>query len=1285
MPHSRRISSVTALGLLCCALVFAIVPPKANAQRLPAPDRSAEAGLPEIVNYSTSEMNFDASNSGMVRDARGILYVANFDYVLVFDGDDWRYLNSPDGMPVSSIALGPDNTMYLNTYRGFGRIVLDSAGSEMIELLSDRLPDSARPQDDLYSTQVTGNTVWFCSMTRLYSWDGAKVRVIEPLANIRRMQSVNGRLYLLLEGIGLHEVRSGRIVPSAGGSLLSDPADRLNLMLPAGNGRTLVHTPKAGWLFYDGSTLTPAWSAQVRARLPEDVYCSAMLVDSTFAIGTDRHGIYIIDRDGNIRSILDATNGLADEDIESLYQDNEHILWAAFDNGIARISLPSAASRYGRLTGLKGRITSMTRFKGSLFACGTQGVYRLKTPDFTSTNPAEWKSRFQVMQDLPNNCYDLQVSGSEMLVASTTGLFAYDGTRARRITNKHTTKLHPINESSDSVFVVWQRMDTCLSILSRRSGGWKLETILPDIAGWVISIAKTPAGAWWFGTYVQPGDGSACGAYTVGSVTRLGTAKASFHATPSDDYSPRMRVVVANGTPRFVTDEYTYLLDEKSGRLIPDLKAWKKFGFPPGSTIGDQRDLPDGSVWLQLHRKRSLSYGFYRANDTGTWDLMPLTSLYNQVTNSCFFEEDGIAWFGGDRSISRIDTRRMDPDRTSITTQIRALYRNDTIVYYYGNISTEKTDLVIDYYDEGVTVDFVAPTMHYPQFIEYRWKLDGLDDQWSEWSTRNTATFPALSEGSYTFHVESRLVDGTICDAASLRMRILPPWQRTWWAYGFYIVGFIGLFVLSLHFRTRRLEDRGRQLEQTVRERTEEISTQARKIRTQAEELETLDSIVRTVNKEVHLTDVLSALLQQTLLLFPQVDSAFYLQRSNDDGMFRLVASVGEPVQRFDTQAFTLSRLMDDASNSMQTIQDGVYVLRGLERFWNEPAPSLTVKFKAFMGMSDMQHGSLRGFLVLGSERTHTFSSDDLRRLLRLREHVSSAVAKALAIRELETKNQLLDQSNRQLRDMQQQLIVHEKLAALGELTAGIAHEIQNPLNFVNNFSSLSLELLDELEQDLSVLVNGDSDTLLGLIATVRGNCERIREHGMRATSIVRAMLMHTRKGSGRRETVTLNEFLDQFVLLSYHGMRMLHPEHDLRLHTDYDRGIVGVQLLPQEMSRVIVNVCNNAWESAIEKAGREPGGGPPEVHVRSVQDGDRVRITIRDNGEGIPQEMYGRIFEPFFTTKRSGNNAGLGLSMSYEIVTQLHRGRLTVQSEIGEYSEFIIDIPTDDEAAAEG
>jgi signal transduction histidine kinase len=677
---------------------------------------------------------------------------------------------------------------------------------------------------------------------------------------------------------------------------------------------------------------------------------------------------------------------------------------------------------------------------------------------------------------------------------------------------------------------------------------------------------------------------------------------------------------------------------------------------------------------MQLFGKNR-RYG-YVSKESGTAGQLKLVpELEHAIVYFIKSEEDGVVWIGTESDLFRYEDISPGESKPAITVLIRAITQDEKSLYL-GSTLAAGSQIVIPYSDAGVKIRFAAPSFIRADRLQYRWKLEGLNEIWTDWLFIRHKEFPALSEGSYTFHVQARSADGSISDEASINFRILPPWHRSWWAYALYVIIAIGVFVTALRYRTRKLEERSHSLELTIRDRTEEIRSQAEKIRSQAEELETLDSIVRTVNKEVRLTDLLSALLQQTLLLFPDVNVACYFQRSPDDTLFRLVSTVGRPLDTIEAHAFSLSELIDDPSNSVQTIQDGVYVLRGLEKHWNLHEETLLSKQMAFMGMSDMQHGSLRGFLVLGSEKNHSFSADDLRRLLRLRQHVSSAVAKAVAIRELEQKNTLLDQSNKQLRETQQQLIVHEKLAALGELTAGIAHEIQNPLNFVNNFSSLSLELLDELEEYLLQQRGEAGSPVVNLIDTVRGNCERIREHGMRATSIVSAMLMHTRKGSTRRETIPLNEFLDQFVMLSYHGMRMLHPQYELKLRTEYDRDIEGVSLSPQEMSRVIVNICNNAWEAAIAHVGESDDECSPEVIVRSSRVGDRIRISIRDNGTGIPDDIQGKIFEPFFTTKHSGSNAGLGLSMSYEIVTQMHQGILTVKSESGSYAEFIIEIP---------
>ncbi len=1230
-----------------------------------------ERGLPIIENLSTSAIKADPANWAVVRDARGVLYVGNSDALLEYDGDDWRFHRSSQiDSPVFSLALGKDGRLYFGLFGAFGRVVTDAIGNQRMELLSDRLPEHECDFTYVYAVHAVGKDIWFRSAEGLFRWDGDRITVIRPRTKFQQSHLVDGILYVLEEGIGLHIVRPNSVVLAPGGEALRGEGERLSFMLPAGDGKLLLGTKRSGILLYDGKLMTPAWTPAVRAALPKDLYCGVLLADSSFALGTSRSGIWIIDRAGNKCMILDGSAGLQDNTVLSLFADDEGMLWAALDNGLSRITWPSNMTVFGRINGLEGKVYDMTHFRGRLYALTSQGVFRLRAGEPVSSQSRRRQNAFELLDNFPPECFDLLDAGDQLLVATGEGIHSYDGRDGRSLSNTPTRKLHAIHQSHDSILVGTEKKG--LLLLTRRGARWDVRPVFPVVKGIVDGIVELPDRTIWIGVR----DGTV---YRVSP--RAGFADSRVRVY--DDFKSETGInpftlAVMSGVLWLSSENALLRFDTRKDAFVTDSEYWRKLGVPDEWNPQVLHQDVSGSIWITLFgKKEPRRYARITPGSRETNGPDLLADLEQRVVYFINSDNDGTVWIGTESELYRFDHPSANEHPGSFDVLIRAVWTGDKD-WYLGGSGIEGKPIEIPFSSGVVNVYFAAASFIRGDRMQYRWKLAGLDDQWSGWSRSNDLELPALSEGSYIFSVEAKRADGIRSDVASIQFRVTPPWQRSWWAYALYVLLAIGMFVMMLHFRTRALAARSRALEHTVRERTDEIRTQAEKIRGQAEELETLDSIVRTVNKEVKLTELLQALLKQTLLLFPNVDVACYFQRSPDDSLFRLVATVGQPLDRLHLRAFSLAALIDDPSNTLQSIQDGVYVLRGLEKEWNDGTdPSLSPR-KAFMGLSDMQHGVLRGFLVLGSETSPSFSSDDLRRLLRLREHVSSAVAKAVAIRELEMKNALLDDSNRQLRETQQQLIVHEKLAALGELTAGIAHEIQNPLNFVNNFSSLSLELLDELEDDLRVVPEDSASQMAQLITTIRGNCERIREHGMRATSIVSAMLMHTRKGSARRETIAFNEFLDQFVLLSYHGMRMLHPQLDLKLHTEYDRSIEAVNLSPQEMSRVIVNICNNAWEAAIAKAGStaETPGWHPEVSVRSMNDNGVVRVTIRDNGEGVPEDLRGRIFEPFFTTKQSGNNAGLGLSMSYEIVTQMHKGRLAIESEPGRYSEFIIEIP---------
>jgi two-component system, NtrC family, sensor kinase len=269
-----------------------------------------------------------------------------------------------------------------------------------------------------------------------------------------------------------------------------------------------------------------------------------------------------------------------------------------------------------------------------------------------------------------------------------------------------------------------------------------------------------------------------------------------------------------------------------------------------------------------------------------------------------------------------------------------------------------------------------------------------------------------------------------------------------------------------------------------------------------------------------------------------------------------------------------------------------------------------------------------------------------------------------------------LNQSLTHLKQTQSQLIQSEKMASLGELTAGIAHEIQNPLNFVNNFSDVNAELIDELNAE-RLKPNAERDELLEteILNDIKENEQKINHHGKRADAIVKGMLQHSRATKGVVEPTDINTLCDEYLRLSYHGMRAKDKTFNAEMKTDFDETIGKINIIPQDIGRVLLNLFNNAFYAVNEQKTRNPESFKPTVSVATMKCDDKVQIIVKDNGNGIPQNIVDKIFQPFFTTKPTGEGTGLGLSLAYDII-KVHGGTLKVESKEGEGSEFVIQLP---------
>jgi PAS domain S-box-containing protein len=448
----------------------------------------------------------------------------------------------------------------------------------------------------------------------------------------------------------------------------------------------------------------------------------------------------------------------------------------------------------------------------------------------------------------------------------------------------------------------------------------------------------------------------------------------------------------------------------------------------------------------------------------------------------------------------------------------------------------------------------------------------------------------------------------------------------------------------------------------TERKRTEE--TLARR----TAELETIDRIVQVVNSEFDFVKLVHTLLEQGMRLLPQANKSVAFLLNSESGQYDLIEDIGYD---FGERVYSFAReeLRARYIGSTRRVENGVYILHHRPDLVGEDKIGDVPRACSMLIMAISLHPGRKsaddGFLVFDNMTDeNAFDENDARKLTRFRQHAISALAKARTL-------QTLQKRNTEILRTQEQLVVQEKLASLGRLTAGIAHEIQNPLNFINNFAEVSIELMQEMQE----IGNPEERELI--LRELQRSVSKVHEHGKRAQGIIASMMMHARSSSGDRTWTDVNYLLEEAAALAEHSARSNRTVCEPKIELQLERDLPLLHVVPQEISRVILNLLENAMDAVCERRDNswpEPFNG--RILVRSLLKGESVEIRILDNGTGIPDAVRARIFDPFFTTKPPGKGTGLGLSISYEIIRQQYRGTLDVESVENTSTEFIISLP---------
>jgi len=1217
----------------------------------------SETGQPFIRHFSHRAYNAEAVNWTIVQDQRGVMYFGNGKGILEYDGNTWRKIEVPNTANVRSLAVADDGTIYVCASGDFGYLQADSTGQLKYQSLNSYLDKKHANFGEMWDVATAASGIFFKTKDKIFKWDGHQIHIIDSVIAYR-LYKIGDKIYSRNNGIGLMQIDGNtvKLMPDGGFfasvgvfDMLPFPGNRADQ-----KNKILVTTNFDGLFIHDGVKFTSFKTDIDSFLIKNQIYNACITVDGNYAFATQRGGVAIIDPRGHLVRIINEESGLPTNVVYDVYSDRQGGLWLATLYGIVYCEAISPFSVFQNSGALKTMSNAVIRFKGKLYVANELGVLYL----------SDEKSTFELLQGSIKSAYNFINADGVLLAVTNWGIAIVEKNKLSEFLVDNTANEVIASRVFPGRYYAGYRDGW--AVLQKQKNNQFRVAFRKDTDDEVMSIVEEKDGNLWMKGYLNRI------LHVTGNLEDLakgsdGNINYTFYdkenglpGNEPDIYKIRDKMLLT-------TDQGVFQFDRDSEKFLPDSTLGNNLLKPP-TTLSLIAKGRDDHLWIIAEKNGMIDLGKAVLQKDGRYNWHPnpefrrlelstAVSIYSDYDEAA---DNEILWISTNEALIRFDPNRTVNIETEYQTLIRkVILQNDSIIYS-GSSARKRNNgsTILPFNKNDISFEFSAVTFNKPEATQYQYYLEGNDEDWSGWTAAAKKEYTNLAAGEYKFHVRSRNVYGVNGHGDVFYFTVLSPWYSSWWASFIYILLiFSGIFFID-RVQRRRVIDK---------EQEKSKLREAELIRKQAEELETVDKLVRGINKAGDLESLFNSLLEQTISFIPNAEKASIFLYDQEKDQFRVAYTSGYKIDDLSQIVFSPEELKSRYTSTSHEIEKGIYIVSRLNNLPGDEKLSVFKKPKSMLVMAVEWENRLEAYVVYDNfSDKNAFDQSTARLLNRFRAHAVFAISKAQAFKSLQEKNDEIVRT-------QQKLVTQEKLASLGTLTAGIAHEIKNPLNFINNFAEVNLELLDEIKTELD---KNNKAEVVGLIEDLKRNLEKINEHGNRADSIVKGMLLHSRGNAGEKTATDLNELLDQYVVLAYHGFRALDRQFNITIDKDYDRTIEKIKIVPQDISRVFLNIINNACYATNEKKKKMGDGFSPVLKISTKNHHGKVEIRIKDNGNGIPAPIRDQVFTPFFTTKPSGEGTGLGLSLSYDIITKVHGGELIIDSKEGEFTELLILLP---------